>query len=87
MAEHQTLAPGRRVAVIARDDLAVGAAHTERQRAHEDSAVIKRRLGDVVEPRGIGYAGQDRDGAHGVQQLRFDMHLRNAFVFNALQPI
>ena len=42
---------GRRVAVVARDDLAVGAAHAERQRAHQDRAVVERRLGDVVEPR------------------------------------
>ena len=39
MAEHQPLAAGRRLAVGAGDDFAVGAADAERQRAHQHRAI------------------------------------------------
>jgi hypothetical protein len=62
MAEHEAFAGLRRLAVKTVDDLAVGAADAERKRAHENGTVGERRLVDLVEPRGIRYAGQYGDG-------------------------
>jgi hypothetical protein len=53
-----------RGAIGSGNDLATGAAYTESERANENRAVGGRRLGDVVEPRRVGNAGQDRDGQH-----------------------
>ena len=65
MAENQSLVARRRRAVLARHDLAVGAAHPKRKGANEDRPVGQSRLGNIVEPCRIRYARQDGDRAHG----------------------
>jgi len=65
MAEDQAIVTVGRRAEFARDDLAIGAAHAERQRLHQHGAVRGRRLRDVVQPYRIRGLGKDRDGAQG----------------------
>ena len=64
MTDDQALLPRRRPAIMASDDLAVGAANAERQRAHQHCAIARRRRLDVIEPDGIGTARYDGEGAH-----------------------
>src|SRR5262249_32763430 len=63
VAEHEPLLAGRRFAVGAGEDLAVGPAHAERPGPHQDRALLRRRIGHVVEPCRIGGAGGDGAGA------------------------
>ena len=51
MADHQPALARRSPAIRAGDDLAVRAANTERERAHQHCAVRRRRVGNVFEPR------------------------------------
>src|SRR5262249_21698453 len=55
---------GRRPAIRPIYDLPIGAAHTERERAHQDRAVGFRRLRYVLDAGRIGDAGRNREGAH-----------------------
>ena len=59
MADDETLVTGRRPAVMAVDDLVVGAANAERQRAHQHGAIALRRRRNVLKLNGIGLAGLD----------------------------
>ena len=63
MAEDQTLVTVRRLAVVARDDLAIGAADAERERFDQQRALRRRRLGNVVQFNGIRIWRMDRDRA------------------------
>jgi hypothetical protein len=53
----QALLPGAGAAVEAFDQLAVGAADAHGERAHEQRAVLLRRLGDVIEALRVVLAG------------------------------
>ena len=64
VAEDQPLAPGRRPAVVAGDDLAVGAADADRQRLDQQRPAVRRGLGPFVELHGSGRAGEDGNGLH-----------------------
>ena len=64
VADDQTLLARRRPAIGAGDDLAVGAADAERQRAHQHRAVRRRRGGDIFDFCRIGGAGRNGEGAH-----------------------
>ena len=62
--DHQALVPGSGLAVAAIDQLAIGAADAEGERAHEDRALGFRRLGDVLQALGARLAGLEGYGAH-----------------------
>jgi hypothetical protein len=49
---------------MAADDLTVGAADADGQRAHQYRAVGKGRIADVVDPRRVGNAGRYGQRAH-----------------------
>src|SRR5579872_5480390 len=65
MTDDQTFFAGRRPAILAGDDLAVGAADAEPKRAHQDCAVGARRLWNVFKPHRTGNARRNCDCAHG----------------------
>ena len=67
VAEHETVAPGRRPPVSARDDLGVGAAHPHGQRLDEHGAVGGGRFVDVVEPGRARREGLHRERLHRVR--------------------
>ena len=50
MAEDEAVVAGRRFAVFGGENFPIGAADAERQRAHQDRSVCRRRLGHVLEP-------------------------------------
>src|SRR5579872_4800187 len=64
MTDDQTFFAGRRPAILAGDDLAVGAADAEPKRAHQDCAVGARRLWNVFKPHRTGNARRNCDCAH-----------------------
>ena len=66
MTEHQAFAAGRSFAVGAGDDLPIGAADAERERADQNRAVGSRRLGNLVEAGRIRLAGKQCDRSHRV---------------------
>ena len=65
MPEDQAIVAVGRRAELARDDLAIGAAHAERERLHQHRTVRCRRFRYLVQPYRIGGLGKDRDGAQG----------------------
>src|SRR6185312_14110070 len=64
VAEDQMPGPGRWRAVFAGDDLAVGAADAERERAHQDIAVAGRRRRNVCKLDRVGDSRFDGQRAH-----------------------
>src|SRR5262249_58490486 len=64
MAENEALLTGRRKAIAAVEDFAVGPAHPKRQGAHQNRAIRPRWFGDLLEPRRVGGAGRNGDCAH-----------------------
>ena len=64
MTDDQALLPRRRPAVMAGDDLAVGATNAERQRAHQHYAIALRRRRYIFKTDGIGLSGLDGECAH-----------------------
>src|SRR6185312_14404391 len=64
VAEDQPVATGRRPAVGAGDDLAVGSTHAERQRLDQQRLAVRRGFGSFVELHGSGRAGEDGNGLH-----------------------
>ena len=64
MADDEALLAGRRPAVLAGDDLAVGSANAERQRAHQYGAIAAGRSVHLVKADGIGPTGLDGKRAH-----------------------
>ena len=64
VAEHQALAPRGRLAIVAVDELPVGAADAHGERAYQERALLLRRLGNLVQPLRGGLAGDDGDSAH-----------------------
>ena len=58
--------PCGRLAVLARDDLAIGAADAERDRLDQQRAVLRRRLGHIAQFNGIRVWRMDRDRAQGI---------------------
>jgi hypothetical protein len=75
MAENEAPLAGRRGAVGAHEDFAVGRAYPERARTHQDGAVRQRRFGYLVEPGGVGDSGQNRDCAHSILSVDADARL------------
>src|SRR5204862_7850048 len=69
MARHQTGAARRRPAVVAGDDLAIGAADAERQRLRQHGPRIVGRLWPVLELDRSGLTGGDGDRFHGSTEL------------------
>jgi hypothetical protein len=65
MADDQTLLARRRFAVVAGDDLAVGASDAERQSVHEHGTVALRWGCYLLETDGMGPAGLNSQRAHG----------------------
>jgi hypothetical protein len=64
VAEDQPLGARRRPAVVAVDDLAVGAAHPEGDAVDEQLAVAGLGIGHVGDGRGAGLEGDDGQRAH-----------------------
>jgi len=64
--EDQPLLAGRRPAIVASDDLAVGAADAKRQRADQHRTVAWRRLRDGLELNGIRKSRLDGKRTHAV---------------------
>ena len=64
MAQDQVIAPGRRLAVDAVDDLSVGAADSESDRLHQQLARRRARLLDLAERGAFRIAGHNGDGVH-----------------------
>jgi len=64
MADDEALMSGRRPAIMAIDDLVIGAANAERERAHQNRAIALRRRRHIFELNGIGLAGLDGKRAH-----------------------
>jgi len=65
VAEHQVSPVGRRLAVLAADDLAVGSTDPDRDGLHEDLAVGRVGLRQVAhDPRGAGQAGVHDQSSH-----------------------
>ena len=56
MAEHEPLLAGRRLAVRALDDLAVGAADAEAERLDEQLALLRLGLGQLGQLGAVGLA-------------------------------
>src|SRR5689334_12095168 len=54
MADDESLMPGRRRAIIAGNDLAIGSANTERNGAHENRSVVSGRYPELLETQRIG---------------------------------
>ena len=65
VAEDQPRFVAGRLAVVARDDLAIGAADAERDRLDQQRAFRCRWLGNVAQFDGIRLEGVDRDRAQG----------------------
>ena len=63
VAEDQPRVTLGRFAVMAGDDLVIGAADAERNRFDQQRAVSARRFGNVGQRGGIRNSGKDRDGA------------------------
>src|SRR6516165_2935630 len=69
MAENEALLTGRGRAITPIEDFAIGPAYAERPRAHQDGPIRFRRVGDILELRRAGAAGQNGDCAHPAPRL------------------
>jgi hypothetical protein len=75
MAENEAPLTGRRGAIGATEDFAIGRTYPERARAHQDGTVRQRRFRHLVEPGKIGDSGQNRDCVHSVLSVDADVRL------------
>ncbi len=56
MTDHKSALTGRRPAIMAADDVPVGAAYADCDRSHQHRSLGDGRLGNVFDPRGFGSA-------------------------------
>ena len=70
MTDHEPAFTRGRPTIVAANDVAVGAAHADGDCAHQHRTVRGRRLGEVFDPRGIGNARRDGEGAHSLASVQ-----------------
>jgi hypothetical protein len=64
MPQHQSLFAGRRLAILAGHDLQVGSADTDRQRIHQNRAIVDRRSRHLLHGDRSANLGSHRQRAH-----------------------
>jgi len=88
VAKNETRLVRRRPAIVAGDNLAIGATNAERVRAHQDLTVGYRRQRNVLKIDGIGPARQDCQCAHteetSIGAMKFHRHRSPASVGRGL---
>jgi hypothetical protein len=62
--EHEAVVPRRRLAVLATDDLRIGAADADGHDVDEDVALVRGRLGDVGQLEAVRLLGDHRERSH-----------------------